>query len=76
VSIAASAADRAGFPAITHFEDGKEISTPGLNWFFGVVRDTLLGFLKNGPKVSVQPNSDAIAKIASDSVVLTMRVGG
>lgn len=76
VSIASSAADRAGLPAITHFEDGKEISTPGLNWFFGVVRDTLLGFLENGPKVSDRPNSEAVARIASDSVVLTMRFAG
>ncbi len=76
VSVASSIADRTGFPAITHFEDGKEISTPGLNWFFGVVRDTLLGFLARGQKVSDEPNSDTIAKIAIDSVMLTMRVAG
>jgi hypothetical protein len=60
VSIASSIADRTGFPAITHFEDGQEISTPGLKWFFSVVRDTLLGFLATGPKVSDEPSSDTI----------------
>ncbi len=62
VSIAASAADRAGFPAITHFEDGKEISTPGLNWFFGVVRDTLLGFLKMVQKFQGNPIQTPLQK--------------
>jgi hypothetical protein len=76
VSIASSVADKAGFPAITHFEDGKEISTPGLKWFFGVVRDTLLGFLETGPKVMKEPNADTIAQIAGDSVVLTMKYAG
>lgn len=76
VSIASSVADRAGFSAIAHFEDGKEISTPGLRWFFGVVRDTLLGFLATGPKVSDNPRSDIVSRIASDSVVLTMRFAG
>lgn len=76
VSIASSVADRAGFPAITHFEDGKEVSTPGLRWFFGVVRDTLLGFIESGPKAFAEPNTDAIAQMASDSAVLTMRVAG
>lgn len=76
VSIASSVADRTGLPAIMHFEDGKEISTPGLKWFFGVVRGTLLGFLENGQKAFDEPNSDIIARFASDSVVLTMKVGG
>ncbi len=76
VSIASSIADRAGLPAIAHFENGKEISTPGLRWFFGVVRDTLLGFLATGPKVSDKPRPDIISSIASDSVVLTMRFAG
>jgi hypothetical protein len=76
VSIAATVADRAGFPAITHFEDGQEISTPGLTWFFGVVHDTLLGFLEKYPNASSEPNKDAIFKIARESALLTMRCAG
>jgi hypothetical protein len=73
VSIASEVADKTGFNHIGHFVDGKEIYTPGLKWFFTVVRRSLLGFLEHHP--AKEPiNEEAMAEIAKSKSVLIMRV--
>ena len=75
VSIASDIADRAGFSQITHLVDGKDVSTPGLDWFFEVARRSLLGFLKTFPRDGVMANYESLADIARNRAVLTMRLG-
>ena len=76
VSIASEIADRHGFNNLSHIEDGKDVFTPGLKWFFRVTRRTLLGFLSGFPRKTDTPNETVLADIARDRGVLTMRWGG
>ena len=76
VSIASRIADNSGFHSIAHFVDGKEVHTPGLKWFFRVVRNTLLGFLARFPRVSELPDEEVVSEIAKARAVITVRVGG
>lgn len=76
VSVASKLADDVGSHSIGHLVDGKEVFTPGLKWFFQVVRNTLVGFLSEFPRDHSSPNQDVLASIARGRAVLTMRVAG
>jgi hypothetical protein len=67
VSYAADLADQFGFKYITHTVDGKPHTTPGLHWFFNVVRKTLLGFLQKSCKDSSPQTQNVFAQMAADA---------
>ena len=73
VSIAAEIADKHDLQGLSHVVDGKDVITPGTKWFIKVVRDSLIGFLKNSPKEIDQPNNDILASIARERSVLNFR---
>jgi hypothetical protein len=75
VSVASRIADDSGFHSIAHFVEGNEVHTPGLKWFFRVVRSTLLGFLARYPRGSELSNEEVLSEIAKARAVITMRVG-
>ena len=76
VSVAAKMADRSGRSSMPHIENGKEVFTPGIFWFFNVVRNSLLGFLKDHPKHHEEPNYKPLSEIARDRATLTVKFGG
>lgn len=75
VSIAAKIADEHNFQGLSHVINGKDVTTPGVKWFIEVVRNSLIGFLKNSPKETDQPNNHILASIARERSVLNFRFG-
>jgi hypothetical protein len=76
VSVASEIADRHGSDSLRHIDDNKDVFAPGLKWFFQVTRRTLLGFLAGHPRAETVPNEEALADVARERGLLTMRWGG
>lgn len=74
VSVAARIADEHNLQGISHVINDKDVTTPGVKWFIEVVRNSLIGFLKNSPKETDQPNNDILASIARERSVLNFRL--
>ncbi|MEL6442229.1 MAG: hypothetical protein AAFQ80_23655 [Cyanobacteria bacterium J06621_8] len=73
VSIAAEIADEHNLQGFSHVVNGKDVITPGTKWFIEIVRDSLIGFLKNSPKETDQPKNDILATIARERSILNCR---
>lgn len=73
VSSATVMADRIGAAYFKHATDGPEVRTPGLDWFAGIAREAILGYIVSLPKTDA-PNVDLIAEIAFEKAALRIRV--
>lgn len=72
VSAAAIMADRAGSTYFKHATDAKEVRTPGLGWFAGVVRGAILGYL-SAQQPAENPIDDLIAQLAFEKATLKLK---
>jgi hypothetical protein len=66
-------ADIAGSSYFKHVVDGKEVRTPGLNWFAGIVRTAILGYLNSVPAVGMT-DERLLAKLAQEKAVVQLKM--
>lgn len=71
VSIAALMADRAGSSYFKHQINGREVKTPGIGWFAGIVREAILGYLRSDR--DIKPDEDLLSKLAYERAGLTLK---
>ena len=72
---AALTADELAVPSVTHYVDGKEISTPGLVWFAQIVQRSLVGFLDKSPK-NAEADRDYLQEIAARRGIISLPLAG
>ena len=69
LSLAAEMADQTQRRYVRHFEDGREVLTPGLRWFARLVQAVLIEFLRHqGDEIQT-----FLEKLALQESVLTLR---
>lgn len=73
VSDAALLADKAGSSYMKHMINGKEVKTPGLNWFARVVRLALLGCLDHLSPVLPMVDEHRLARLSFEKAGLQVK---
>ncbi len=73
VSSAALMADAAGSSYFKHATDGREVRTPGLGWFAGIARGSILGYLLSQENAQVVAQDDLPATLAFEKAALRLK---
>lgn len=68
---AALVADSVGAPYFKHIVAGKEVKTPGLDWFAGIVRVAILGYIRSIQ--AGQADATLLAGLALETAVLQFK---
>ena len=72
VPFASLMADNVGSSYFKHVDGGKEVKTPGLDWFAGTTRAAVLGYI--GSIQTVEADPGLLARLAQEKAVVQLKM--